>query len=407
MKIWWLNHYAAIPETGGGTRHFDIAVQLAKMGNEVKIFVADYHHLISKSWTERFKKNLIIKDGVELIVVPTRHYKGNNKERLLNMLDYSKNVVEIGKKIADRPDVVIGSSVHPFAWKAAYKLSKYHRARFFIEVRDVWPKDLIKFGLMSRYNPIAIYFSLLERWAYKKAEKIIALVPSFLDHLEDLKLRHLKEKVVIIPNGVLLEKFENIHECKIVRDIFKDLENKVVFTYTGAHGPANDLKTVLEGIKILNEKKLRKNLFFVFVGSGPEKDGLIRLMKQLNLENVKFVDPIPKDCIPHLLTKSNALIFPLGIVNLEEPAFSSNKLVDYMASGKPIISVDMPGLPLKETNGAIFYKAGVPESFAKAIEDFLGTDDELKEMKERNIEYIKQNRDIKKLAEKLINEILK
>ena len=78
-----------------------------------------------------------------------------------------------------------------------------------------------------------------------------------------------------------------------------------------------------------------------------------------------------------------------------------------MASGKPIISVDMPGLPLKETNGAIFYKAGVPESFAKAIEDFLGTDDELKEMKERNIEYIKQNRDIKKLAEKLINEILK
>lgn len=408
MNIWWLNHYAVIPELGGGTRHFDISLQLTKMGNKVKIFVADHHHLISERWTDRFKKDKIIKDGVELVIIPTRFYKTNNKERFFNMLDYCKNVVKMGKKIGEKPDVVIGSSVHPFAWKAAYKLSKHHKARFFIEVRDIWPESLIKSGLISMYNPLAIYLSFLERWAYKKAEKIIALMPSFLRHLENLGFGYLKEKVVIIPNGVLPERFENTYECEIVKNIFEDLKNKIVFTYTGAHGPVNDLGTVLRGVKILNEKNLNEKLFFIFVGSGPKKDELINLAERLNLKNVKFMDPIPKKCIPYLLTRSSALIFSIGNVELEEPAFSSNKLVDYMASGVPVISVDVPGLPLGETNGAFFYEAGVAESFAKAIETFLSTDKgKLHEMGKRNTEYIKQNRDVKILAEKLVNEILK
>jgi len=407
MNIWWLNHYAVIPEIGGGTRHFDIATQLVKLGHRVKIFVANYHHLIAKSWMERFKKDLVVKDGVEFIIVSARHYTGNGKKRLLNMLDYSRNVVKIGKEIVDKPDVVIGSSVHPFAWKAAYKLAKYHKAHFFIEVRDVWPDDLIKFGLMSKYNPLAIYFSLLEKWAYKKAEKIIALMPSFLKHLDNLKLGYIKEKVIIIPNGVPLERFENVSECEVIKEIFSDFERKIVFTYTGAHGPANDLKTVIDGIKILNDNLLNENIIFVFVGSGPEKENLMRMAKQLNLKNVRFINPIPKECIPYLLKISSALIFSLGNVNLEEPAFSSNKLADYMASGKPIISVDIPRLPLKETNGALFYEVGNPNSFAKAVEKFLNFDEKrLQEMGKRNIEYIKENRDIKKLAEKLIGILI-
>jgi glycosyltransferase involved in cell wall biosynthesis len=402
MNIWWFNHYAVIPELGGGTRHYDIARQLTDMGHRVKIFVADYHHLIAKRWTDLFKKNIVEKDNVEFIVVPVRSYIGNNKDRLLNMLDYSRNAVKIAKQLKEKPDIVIGSSVHPFAWKAAYKISRYYKSRFLIEVRDIWPDDLVKFGLLKRYHPLTIYLYLLEKWAYKKAEKIISLTPEFLNHLERLKLKAFKEKVLVIPNGVDLKRFEKVIRCDVVDRILEKFKDKIIFSYTGAHGPANDLKTVVEGIKILDSNNLSDKVAFIFVGSGPEKENLINLSKRLSLKNVEFIDPIPKECVPYLLSKSNALIFPLGKVDIKEPAYSSNKLADYMASGKPIISVDLEGLPLKETNGAIFYNPGDPESFAKAIEKFMNIPQEkIEAIGKRNIEYIKENRDVRKLAKKL------
>jgi glycosyltransferase involved in cell wall biosynthesis len=372
------------------------------MGHRVKIFVADYHHLIAKRWTDLFKKNIVEKDNVEFIVVPVRSYIGNNKDRLLNMLDYSRNAVKIAKQLKEKPDIVIGSSVHPFAWKAAYKISRYYKSRFLIEVRDIWPDDLVKFGLLKRYHPLTIYLYLLEKWAYKKAEKIISLTPEFLNHLERLKLKAFKEKVLVIPNGVDLKRFEKVIRCDVVDRILEKFKDKIIFSYTGAHGPANDLKTVVEGIKILDSNNLSDKVAFIFVGSGPEKENLINLSKRLSLKNVEFIDPIPKECVPYLLSKSNALIFPLGKVDIKEPAYSSNKLADYMASGKPIISVDLEGLPLKETNGAIFYNPGDPESFAKAIEKFMNIPQEkIEAIGKRNIEYIKENRDVRKLAKKL------
>jgi glycosyltransferase involved in cell wall biosynthesis len=402
MNIWWLNHYAVVPELGGGTRHYDIAKQLTSMGHRVKIFVADYHHLIARRWTDLFKKNIVEKDGVEFIVVPVRSYTGNGKDRLLNMLDYSKNAVKIAKQIKEKPDIVIGSSVHPFAWKAAYKISKYYKSRFFIEVRDIWPDDLVKFGLLKKYHPLTIYLYYLERWAYRKAERIISLTPGFLKHLEKLNLNTFKEKVLIIPNGVDLERFEKVVKCDVIDRILEKFEGKITFVYTGAHGPANDLKTVIEGVKILSLSNLSDKIAFIFVGSGPEKKNLIDLSEKLSLKNVEFVDPVPKECIPYLLLKSNALIFSLGKVKIEEPAYSSNKLADYMASGKPVISVDLNGLPLKETNGAIFYTPEDPESFAKAVEKFLNTPkEEIEALGKRNVGYIKENRDIQKLATKL------
>ncbi len=46
MNIWMFNHHAQGPEALGGTRHYDLAKQLASYGHSVNIFAAGFHYTL-------------------------------------------------------------------------------------------------------------------------------------------------------------------------------------------------------------------------------------------------------------------------------------------------------------------------------------------------------------------------
>ena len=407
-NVWILNHYAVPPALGSGTRHFDIARYLAKRGYKVRIFVANYQHLLDTSWKERFgSREEIIEDGVIFQIVETRPCRENGVERFLNMWDYYRNVLKIGTSMEERPHVIWASSVHPLAWCAGIKLSKKYSIPLIIEVRDIWPETLIRSGKMSKYNPVAMYFSLLERKAYKKADHIIALMPSFLDHLRDKGMYRLQSKTTIIPNFVDLGRYERIEKCDLP---FDTSSNKRKLVYLGAHGPFNDLKTVIKGFEMLvkvHKVPLELHLF----GSGPEKNNLVEFTKRNGITGVYFHSTISKNCVPYLLKLVDAAVFPLVPSDLKEAGVSSNKLVDYMASKIPIISVDLPGLPVKHTNGAFFYKPGDPRDFCGAVLRFLkAAPEELHRKAEANFEYVKEYRSLDGAGAKvlkILNELVK
>lgn len=99
-------------------------------------------------------------------------YSKSDWKRVLNMLSYSVRVYNVAKKIdMEKPDVIIGSSVHLFAVYTAYLLSKYYKVPFIMEVRDLWPQTLIDMGV-SRWNPFVILLGILERFLYKRAQKL-------------------------------------------------------------------------------------------------------------------------------------------------------------------------------------------------------------------------------------------
>jgi hypothetical protein len=64
--------------------------------------------------------------------------------------------------------------------------------------------------------------------------------------------------------------------------------------YAGAHGIANALNTLL----LAAEKLSENNVGVVLIGSGPEKESLIKQSQVLGLKNVFFVDTIPKKQLP-------------------------------------------------------------------------------------------------------------
>ena len=75
---------------------------------------------------------------------------------------------------------------------------------------------------------------------------------------------------------------------------------------------------------------------FLLVGSGPERDKLLNLTKDLNLSNVKFLEVVPKEEMPRIVSSCSVAIIPLKKLDLFKGAIPS-KIFENLAMQKPII----------------------------------------------------------------------
>ena len=114
----------------------------------------------------------------------------------------------------------------------------------------------------------------------------------------------------------------------------------VVFLYAGAHGPANGLDAVLDAAEAVSTTD--PSIRFWLVGDGIAKQGLVTDAARRRLTNVFFHDPVPKSEIPRLLAAADIGLHVLADVPLFYYAISPNKLFDYMAAGRPVLT-NTPG----------------------------------------------------------------
>jgi len=404
-EIWMINHYAISPDLPGGTRHFDFACELSKKGYRVRIFACDV--ILGKSeehakLEERESYSVENINGVEFVWIRAATYERNNWRRSWNMLTFSYNCYKIGCKFKDKPEVIIGSSPHPFAAFAATKLSRKLKVKFFLEIRDLWPQVIIDMGKLNQHHPITQAMRLLEKYLYRVADKIIVLAEGSKKYL--IEKSGIKEsKILYLPNGVHLNNFS----CKEDRDILRKFYNFTKFTliYTGAHGPANSLDTILRAADRLRENK---DIEIVLVGAGILKEKLLKQAKEMKLNNVKFFNSIPKNEIPGILSAADAAINTLKKVKVFSYGVSPNKIFDYMAARKPIICAvegEMAGKVEKIGCGI----SAIPEnekSMADAIIHLVNLPhNELKKMGDNGYEEIKENYSREKLAQKLVGLI--
>ncbi|WP_041082756.1 glycosyltransferase family 4 protein [Thermotoga profunda] len=396
MRIAILNHYASIPQMGSSeTRHFELAKRFAKDGHTVDIYVGEYSHLNREKWTNVYKEDFQIQD-IEFFVVKTREYRSNSLSRFLSSYDYFKNGKE--KIIKNEYDIVISSSPHPFSWSLGWYYCKRKKAKFIIEIRDVWPDDLVSLKMMNYSHPVARFFSYMCKKYYPKAHQIISLVPDLSQHFNRLGLKD--REIQYIPNGVDFEIFQNPTPSTDVDEIFSKLPSGIKVVYAGSIVPHNGVKEFLELLNQVDQTVARK---FVFIFVGPAQKEYLLQIKAMAKDNVFFFNPITKTSIPYLFSKSDVLLFTLSETQMNNPAVSSYKVLDYMASGKPILSVDIDGLLFKSTDGAVFYKNNDHMSLQTALEKISSQD--LSESVKRNVQYIVQERTWDTLYEKFKNII--
>jgi glycosyltransferase involved in cell wall biosynthesis len=398
LKIWILNHVALKPNESGITRHYDLAQVMKNKGHQIRIFASSFlaYHF---KWRDPNKKNYAEDvNGVIFEWLWTLPYKGNGVKRVFNMMSYFIMVLIRGIFTKEKPDVVVGSSVHLFACLAGYYMAKWKKATYIVELRDLWPRTLIDFGAMSEKHPAAIMFGAIEKFVYKRADKIIVTLPGAVDYIESFGVK--RENIFVIPNGINLERKNEVENGT---PLFAELENikkkhKQIVMYVGAHGMANALNTVVSTAKRMNPEEVG----FIFVGDGPEKDNLQQAAK--GNDHIYFFDSVAKKEVMATLNQADVLVVSMLNTKLYRFGISLNKLNDYLLSGKPILFAGNV-----YNNIVDMADAGVtvePEnvlSMEKGLDKLLSLTKEEREMiKESSYQYVSAHHDIEKLGEKFI-----
>lgn len=135
-RLWILNHHSGLD----GDRHFELGKEMSKIGVEVTVFMSAFDHQKEEYLYDKPVTIRKIKNGLTYVWLRTvPEYHGNGAKRILNMISYCQLMQKYEKVFYEkfgRPDVVIGSSVHPFSWESAWSIAKKNKIPFVCEIRD-------------------------------------------------------------------------------------------------------------------------------------------------------------------------------------------------------------------------------------------------------------------------------
>lgn len=393
--MWIFNHYAEPPDRQA-TRSFDLGREMVRRGHEVRIFSSSFSHYRFREEKlgprETWKAEKI--EGVEFIWLKTFPYDQNDWRRLVNMLSYLFRAWWVGQRMADRPEVVIGVTVHPFAALAGYLVARAKSARFFFEVTDLWPRTLVEFGMLPARHPAVWVLGWLERFLFRNAERVISLLPHIDAYLREHGLD--AGKVVWIPNGVDIARYEILHGYDgTARDPY-------VVMYVGGLARANALDVVLDAAKILQDRG-ENHVRFVFVGGGQEQPRLLERVGAMGLRNVHFHGVVAKEHLPRVMMEADAFVLSLRRLLLYEYGISLNKMCDYLAAGRPILFAGASSYdPITSAGAGITVPPENPEALAEAISTLRRLPPEARaQMGANGMAYVRQYHDIRGLAQRL------
>lgn len=374
-KIWIWNHYASDMYMNEGGRHYWFAENLLKKDYQPTIFSANTFHNKS-NYIETGSSKYVSKslNNIKFVFVKTKTATGNGISRIRNMVGFYKNLFPVVKEYAKengKPDIIIASSVHPLTMVAGIQIAKKLNVPCVCEVRDLWPEAIFSFNRLKESSLLGKFLIKGEYWIYKNADALIFTKEGDKDYILERKW-NLEQggdvdlsKVFYINNGVDLIGFHKKADEVSIKD--PDLEdNKFKVVYTGAIRPVNNINNILDAAKIL---KNHADIKFIIYGDGNQKAEISERIKKEKLSNVVLKGFVEKKYIPYILNKSS-----VNLLNYSNKQYnwnrgnSSNKLFEYMASGKPIISTVKMGYSIIEKyNCGIELENGTPEELSEAI----------------------------------------
>ncbi len=406
-KVWILNHYACDTFFDHGGRHYALGKYLRRAGYEPVIFCSNTVHgknTLYFDTDELLHEHMAEDIDVPYVFVRARPYRGNGKQRLLNMWDFYCNCRQAARIYAEKngkPDVIYASSVHPLTLLAGIQLARRYGVKCICEVRDLWPESLVAYGIAGKAHPAVILLRCLEKWVYKHSDAVVFTMEGAYDYIRDQGWEHDVpcSKVFFINNGVDLEVFDRNRNSYTVDDA--DLANPEIrsVVYTGSIRKVNGLGSLLDVAKCVKDPSIR----FLIWGDGDELEMLKQRLKDEKIENVVFKGRVEKQFIP-FITSCAALNYAHNTPSsLFKYGISFNKLFDYMAAGKPVFcDFQYPHNPVIESGSGIDTDGHDYASTASAIESIVHLEPSEYERYSVNARKAAQAYDYSVLTEKFI-----
>lgn len=402
MVIWFINKEAApSAEFATHMRTLRQAKYFQDKGHEVKVFCSAVVH--NSKIVHRFKGvcHEEIHDDVPLVFVKCPEYGESFVKRVLSFIVFSINMLRI--RMENKPDVIVHESKTPFDI-LCMRLAKKYKARYIVDIEDLWPFEFEQVGVLSSKNPILKLFYRAQRYIYSKAEHVVISMEGGQDYVRERKWDKEQggpidiNRVHYVNNGISLEEFRRNAEQHIVYD--PDLENANSFKviYLGSIRRANNLDQLLDAAK---ELKGEDNIEFLIYGDGTDRTALEERCKKENISNVKFKAKWTElKYVPYILSKANLHLLNYG-KNWAPYGGSMNKMMMAFASGKPMIcNADMPYSEITRHNLGVDKVFNTSKEYALAIKSIYDlSEDEYNTMCNR-VKEVAKRYDIQYLCDK-------
>ena len=271
-------------------------------------------------------------------------------------------------------------------------ISLYKKKPLYIDFRDIFLdayKDTSNKIMSFIFIPI---INQLEKFAVTRANKINLVSEGFYNYFY---YKYPNKKYSFFTNGIDQDFINNDNfKNNIINS--KKLEKRLTVLYAGNIGVGQGLEKIIPQIS----KKLEDKIIFTVIGSGSLASRLELKIKEIKCSNILLLAPIGRDKMINEYMKADILFLHLNNYDAYKKVLPS-KIFEYAATGKPIWA-GVDGYAKKfldeEVTGSWVFE---PSSIYSAIESFKLIKND---WSDRQVFIKKYNRDI--IQRNLVDDIL-
>jgi glycosyltransferase involved in cell wall biosynthesis len=268
------------------------------------------------------------------------------------------------------------------------RLSKKLKAKLIFNVSDLWPESAEKMGIVTNKFFLKMAYNL-EAKIYRKSFFISGQATGIVG---SIKKRFPEKDVYWLSNGVDTKR---IDPAKIepygLREKYNIPADHTVYFYGGILGHAQGLQIIINAAVSFKGEKAT----FVLMGSGPEKDDLLKLQKEVGADNVIFAEPVGRTEVANVLKEVDASIIPLRKLDVFEGVIPS-KIFEVLAMQKPIIlgvNGESKAFFIDEAKAGLHYEPENTEALVNAIRYSLDNPEEMIQFGKNGRSYVEEKFD--------------
>lgn len=234
------------------------------------------------------------------------------------------------------------------------------------------------------------YHIMIDRFLFNFTDRIVCNS----EEIKKIYLERLKgneNKFVVIYNGLEIERYEGLFENEEIKKGFGIKEEKIVIT-GGRLSFEKNLETFLFAAKKVKDRYERVK--FLIIGEGREKDKLLKMTKELNLENDVIFTGYRED-LPELIKISEIVV----LTSLWEGM--PNLILEGMICKKPVICTKFGGAKeiIKDGENGFLVEPKNVEDIAHKILFLLKNGETARDMGEKGYKFVKERFSLEKMVE--------
>lgn len=382
MQILFLSDNFPPESNAPAARLYEHAVHWVQAGHDVTVLTCAPNFPEGKVYQGYTNRWYAVEEMDGIRVVRVKTYITANKGFLKRILDYMSFMVMavIGGLFQKSPDVIVATSPQFFAALGGLLLAAVRRRPFILELRDLWPASIVAVGAMKKSRTIR-WLEKLELFLYRKSTAIVTVTKAFKTDLIERGIS--EEKIMVVMSGVDRARYTpRPKDHGLI--IEHELQDKFIVGYIGTHGMAHGLNKVLETAALLHN---RKEILFLFVGSGAAREALVQEAKQKGLDNVKLIPRQSKEMMPRFWSLCDVALIHLKNTLVFKSVIPS-KIFEAMGMGLPILLAQPEGEAaniIRNTGTGIVIPPEQPQLLANAITDLCDQPERIEKLRQASI----------------------